>query len=252
MRHALLVGSALAVLIASQAGAAERAVRAPVYKAPPATAMATYDWSGFYVGVYGATGHGSSGFYAASSGFDEGEFDVTGWLAGGQIGFNWQVGAVVLGVEADGGFADVHGDRVSGAFPTDRIGTSIDRIGTVAARLGYADGNALFYAKAGAAWAHNEQAFSNIAARVTYTTVDDTRWGWMVGAGVEYGIAPNWSLKLEYNYMDFGTAHYRDLACPLDFCTDGLFDEDIAQRIHVVKIGVNYRFGGATPVVARY
>ncbi len=68
----------------------------------------------------------------------------------------------------------------------------------------------------------------------------------MAGVGLEYGLASNWSIKVEYNYMDFGGDTYRfNLRDSTDF-----FDLKIDQQVHVVKFGVNYRFGG--PVVARY
>jgi outer membrane immunogenic protein len=71
----------------------------------------------------------------------------------------------------------------------------------------------------------------------------------MVGAGLELGLSQNWSIKGEYNYMDFGTRRYDAIACV--GCLGPTFDEEIAQRLHVVKFGLNYRFGGG-PVVARY
>jgi outer membrane immunogenic protein len=253
MKQALFACLALAALAPCRAGAADMSVRAPVRKAPPARAMAAYDWSGFYAGVHGGGAWASKQFTDVT--FDplnDGSIDDGGWLAGGQIGFNWQVGAVVLGLEADGSVADVGGERMSLAFPDDRITTEVHGLGTVAARLGYAMDNVLVYAKGGAAWVRDEHVFFNTDSDVTIGTIEDTRWGWLAGAGVEYGFSPGWSLKLEYNYMDFGKATYRGVVCAPDECTGGVFDETIAQHIHVVKVGLNYRFGGPSAVVAKY
>jgi opacity protein-like surface antigen len=75
------------------------------------------------------------------------------------------------------------------------------------------------------------------------------RWGWMLGGGIEYAFTGNWSAKIEYNYMHLGRedVHF----CPVILAGD-CFDYSIKQHIHVVKAGINYRFGGPSPVVARY
>lgn len=101
--------------------------------------------------------------------------------------------------------------------------------------------NWLFYAKGGAAWANDEFLYSRAGFA---GGVGETRTGWTVGAGVEVGFAPNWSAKLEYNYMDFGN----------DRASFGPTDAfNIDQQMHVVKAGINYRFGwGGPPVSARY
>jgi outer membrane immunogenic protein len=97
----------------------------------------------------------------------------------------------------------------------------------------------------GADLCNNDFAFNNN---------DDTRTGWMIGAGVEYGAWGNWSWKLEYNFMDFGNNNNRFdhaiASCECSLRHD--FDNDI--NVHVVKFGLNYRFGAApaAPVAARY
>jgi outer membrane immunogenic protein len=77
---------------------------------------------------------------------------------------------------------------------------------------------------------------------------DETRWGWMVGGGIEWGITENWSAKIEYNFMDFREDTFRFLAPGGAFFADARID----QQMHVVKAGINYRFNWGGPVVARY
>jgi outer membrane immunogenic protein len=92
-------------------------------------------------------------------------------------------------------------------------------------------------------------------------TGSKTRWGWMAGIGLEFGIFDNWTAKVEYNYLGFGTKKVR-LAGTAQVFEDGVDpdetvavfrDFDVKQDIQLVKFGVNYRFGwGAAPVAARY
>jgi outer membrane immunogenic protein len=129
----------------------------------------------------------------------------------------------------------------------------VDSLGTVALRLGYAVDRILFYAKGGGAWAHDRFSITDIPSGITYARFDQSRWGWMAGGGVEYGVTSNWSMKVEYNYMDLGTERTNNIVCGPNFgCTGpgGTFNQDVRQRIQVVKGGINYRFGG--PVTARY
>ena len=107
----------------------------------------------------------------------------------------------------------------------------------------------LIYGKGGVAWARDPFAVSTAIPEVQATNA--TRVGWMAGGGIEYALSTNWSVKGEYNYMDFGNKRHTlepTANCPA--CAR--FDYEIDQRIHVVKFGVNYRFGGVAPVTARY
>jgi len=112
---------------------------------------------------------------------------------------------------------------------------------TLTGRAGIAFGPLAGYGKGGVAWAHDRYStnFYTFPASVELT---DTRIGWTAGAGVEYAFAPQWSAKLEYNYMDFGTKS-------VSFAPGT--STDIDQQVHAVKLGVNYKFGGA-PLSARY
>ena len=123
---------------------------------------------------------------------------------------------------------------------------------TSQAEIGFAANNVLFYGKGGVAWTNNDYnhpATSGAGAGnipLNYTG-SDTRTGWLVGAGVEYGFAPNWSAKLEYNYMDFGSKNVT-----LNDPTGRWVAFGINQTVNVIEVGLNYRFNYGGPVVARY
>lgn len=244
----LLAGAGLALGSGQVASAADMPVKAPVFQ------IAAYNWTGWYVGAHGGGGWSFKGWTDVTAApLDEGSHNASGGLAGGQIGYNWQSGPVVIGVEAQASWANLNSSHVSLAFPTDSDRTRVDALGTFAVRLGYAWDRLLFYAKGGGAWAHDKFSITDIPSGITYANFTQTRWGWMVGAGVEHGITGNWSAKLEYNYMDFGSARSDNVVCSPNFgCTGpgGSFNESVVQRIQLLKAGINYRFGG--PLVAKY
>ena len=122
-----------------------------------------------------------------------GNTDPSGFLGGAQIGFNWQTGAFVFGIEGDWSWTNADGSIASPVALT----TEHNWYGTATARVGYAVDNWLWYVKGGAAWLDADYTIGGV-------TFSDTRTGWTVGTGIEWALGPNWSAKLEYNYMDFG------------------------------------------------
>jgi outer membrane immunogenic protein len=168
-----------------------------------------------------------------------------GFLGGGQVGFNYQTGMFVLGVEGDFSWADIKGGSTIGPVIGAPLGanfdTTVDFTSTLTGRLGLAFDRWLVYGKGGVAWAHDKYS-TNFYTFPGTVGIDETRIGWTVGAGVEYAFAPNWSGKIEYNYMDFGTRNVSFAP----FTTT-----EIDQQIHAVKFGINYKFGGG-PLMARY
>jgi outer membrane immunogenic protein len=258
MRNAIsIVTAAVALGFASNASAADLPARMPV-KAPAPVVATIYNWSGFYIGghVGGVWGDKHWTDTSVAPPASTGSHDVSGMIAGGQIGINWQSGNWVYGIEAQASWSNADGRHTFGnGFYT----TEVKWLGTIAGRLGYAHDRWLWYVKGGAAFAHDEHAFGPTFA-VNFGGVavnagqvlfegDKTRWGWMVGAGLEYGLTPNWSAKLEYNYMDFGDKNVTFASIPP--LPPASVTASIDQQLHVVKFGINYRFG-AQPVVARY
>ena len=241
MRRVVL-GLAGATMLSGAAMAAD--ISRPVYKAPPAGALpVAYDWTGFYVG--GHVGYG----WAEKDWRDAFGLNVSnkadGFLGGGQVGFNYQTGMFVFGVEGDFSWADIKGGSnigpVIGAPLGATFNTDVDFTATLTGRLGLAFDRWLVYGKGGVAWAHDKYD-TNFYTFPGTASLSETRIGWTVGAGVEYAFAPNWSTKLEYNYMDFGTRN-------VSFAP--FTSTAIDQQIHAVKFGINYKFGGG-PLLARY
>ncbi len=189
-------------------------------------------------------------------GLAQGGHSGSSWLAGGQAGFNYQVGRFVWGIEADFSATDIKGSNLDAAFPLQEfLHSRTDFIGTVAPRVGVAWDRVLLYAKGGVAWAHDDYWLTltpnQLLAGQTFATGDATRVGWMVGVGIEYAFAQNWSVKAEYNYMDFGTKRIFVASTGIE-PTQPNFEEDIGRTIQVVKVGLNYKFDWSGPLVAKY
>src|ERR1700756_398085 len=158
MKKMLLVTASLVALgAAAPAVAADLAAR-PYTKAPPMV-QAAYDWSGFYVGLNGGGGTSHKCWDVAGS--SEGCHDATGGTVGGQVGYRWQTGPVVFGVEAQGNWADFTGDNVSQLIPLDRNRTKIHAFAPFTGQVGYAWNNALLYVKGGAAVTDNKYSINN-------------------------------------------------------------------------------------------
>jgi outer membrane immunogenic protein len=252
MKKLLLGTVGLIALGVAPALAADLPAR--TYTKAPAYVAAVYDWSGFYIGANG--GYGSSrkcwdfaGFVTARNAvnLNEGCHDATGGVAGGQIGYNWQVASWVFGIEAQGDWADLTGTNVSLQFPAFTNRTKIDALGFFTGRVGYAWNNALLYVKGGAAVASDKYNYYPTVTGITTASASETRWGAVVGAGFEYGFTPNWSFAVEYDHAFLGA---RDLT----FSPAGVPATQVVQRIKqdvdLVTARINYRWGG--PVVAKY
>jgi outer membrane immunogenic protein len=224
-----------AVMLASASAAADAAdaVRgpAPAYAQP---IPLFYNWTGFYGG-----GH-------LGAGWSDGDGGGSGFLGGAQAGYNYQINQWVMGVEGQFSWTSIK-DSVNatfvfpGAIATAHADVSLDWVSTLASRFGYAFDRWLVYGKVGGAWAH---ASANLSSSVIMPgiggvgiggTINQTVSGWMLGIGTEYALRDNWTAKIEYNMMDFGNG--------------GPFADN---TFHVVKGGINYRFGGPGGIFANY
>ena len=233
----LLLSSAALFAMVSVASAADLAAR-HYTKAPAPIASPLYNWTGFYAGVHGGYGWsdeitiGITGFATVTGSTS----DLKGGFGGGQIGYNWQLApSWIWGIEADAAGAGIRVGLDDGAGTT--VESKIRSFGSVTGRLGYAVNNALFYAKGGWGWADNRVS----ATFGPGSSFSDSQFhsGWTVGGGLEYGFAPAWSAKVEYQYYDFGHETY----------FNGL---ELGAKIHTIKGGINYHFNWGAPVVARY
>jgi len=249
----------------------------PTYKAP-VMAPVVYNWSGFYIGGHVGYGWGDArvtpvfgtAFTAAQAATltanGSPTLEADGFLGGFQAGFNVQSGAMVFGIEADFSFSGIKGSRNSGLIIFPLALALIDRsfseeeklkwVSTVRGRLGFtATPDLLLYVTGGVAFGEREYRqfiisdpavnFNNLRASVT-----DTKVGWTAGAGLEYALSRNWSVKGEYLYVDLGTV-------------SGFADSDTAPgfgvtlnsssrlTLHTARFGINYKFDWG-PVVAKY
>lgn len=195
---------------------------APLYKAPPAVAT-TYNWSGFYLGANGGGAWGDSHWQGAA------RTDLSGGLAGGTAGYNYQTGPVVLGVEGDIDWSGLSGSTSSAACPGGSCGTSETWLSTVRGRAGYAFDRFLPYVTGGL-------AVGDIRANAPGVPGGSaTNAGWTLGGGVEFALPGNWSAKAEYLHVDLGSFN----------CGTGCGiapNENVSLRENVFRAGVNYHF----------
>jgi outer membrane immunogenic protein len=245
MKKFLLVTSCLFALgAAAPATAADLAAR-PYTKAPPMVA-AVYDWTGFYIGANGGWGSSRNSWDSVppNAAFGpEGAHDATGGTVGGQIGYRWQAGTFVFGLEAQGNWADFSGSNASQLFAGQVNHTNVDAFGLFTGQVGYAVNNVLLYVKGGAAVTAN--SYRSTLGGIVAVTGDDTRWGGTIGAGLEYAFAPNWSVGVEYDHLFMQDKTYTFTA------PGGLFGTDrIRQDVDLVTARLNYRFGG--PSISKY
>jgi outer membrane immunogenic protein len=200
-----------------------------VRKAPAPAVVAAYNWSGFYLG--GHVGYAWSS-EDVSLNVDGDVFgtapDPDGFLGGVQAGYNWQFDRWVVGVEGDWSWSGADGRAFGDALPID---VEQKWYALLTGRVGYAWDNWLWYVKGGAAWVDTDYKVVG-----TGLSAGETRSGWTIGGGVEWGFAQQWSAKLEYNYLDFGNEHYAGV---VNVDPASL---DIDTQVHLVKLGVNYRF----------
>ncbi|HEU5018119.1 MAG TPA: outer membrane protein [Pseudolabrys sp.] len=210
-----LAALAVGVFIGSQAYAADLPVKAPPMAPVVAPAMT---WTGFYIGP-------NIGFGWADVGLS-GSSHLDGVVGGGQLGYNWQAGSFVFGIEGDiQGSGENRSDTVGGVTFDQRI----PFIATARGRVGYVAGPVLIYFTGGGAWQNYHLTVSVPGASVSD---DDTKFGWTIGGGVEWMFAQNWSAKVEYLRIDTGDT------------TVSLLGTDYTSRLrnNIIRVGLNYHF----------
>jgi outer membrane immunogenic protein len=258
------------------ASAADLAVKARA----PAIAPEVFSWTGFYVGanagydwgradISGTQGSPVPPFFAvdnaAVSAASSPSLKPSGFTGGGQVGYNWQTGSTVLGVEADIEAFRLRASTVgtfqfpstlpgggggAPAFFTSASSVSTDWLFTGRGRLGWANTNWLLYATGGVAVtnASVNQTIALLAPFVWNVATSSTRVGWTVGAGFEYAFNRNWSVKGEYLYLDFGNLNGVGVLTPPS--AGFTYTNSTHLTANIARVGVNYHFNG--PVVAKY
>lgn len=225
-----------------------------------ALAGETYNWSGLYVGAHGGYGWADTDYPGAPP-YPAGppRPDLEGGIFGGQVGYNYQLHQVVIGVEADYSFTSMQQMVRDGNYLTQNH--EITGLGSVRGRLGYAFGHILPYATVG--WGYGQASFNQTCpdpAAVPFghcnaangfspynITKDETETGWVYGGGVEMLIAKTWSIRAEYLRYDFDEQGYN-----LGLTPSGkdLGTKTLEHDVDVVRLGVNYKFGGREERVA--
>jgi outer membrane immunogenic protein len=248
-----LTGSALAADLPNTKGP-------PVFAPPPPV----FTWTGAYVGAQAGYewGRTSGALFTDPGVFLAGlsSYDGSGVVGGVHIGYNYQINQFVLGVEGDVEGSSYSGSA-TGTLPFTSYTTRIPVQGSIRGRVGIAWDRVLFYATGGAEIADIENTYASPARGggpavlfvpiipAGYDSFSSGHVGWTVGGGVEYAIDPNWSVRAEYRYTDFGTFNeYLVHTYPGDYVHLNVYDNK-------VEVGASYKFDLApppTPVVAKY
>lgn len=263
MNTKYLLGASAAILIAfsTSSYAADVVGNEPPV---PEASIPVFSWTGGYIGLNAGGGFGT--FDHPFSVVDPtttpatqllgGSLDITagGFIGGVQAGYNWQSGQVVYGVEADFQGSTVKAEDkldlnvggVGGVDLSGKAGTKVDWFGTVRARIGYAASDRfMVYGTGGLAYGHVKSYINGdiTSGGALVGSIDEskskTKAGWTIGAGAEYAITNNWTLKSEYLYTDLGktTLYQGDI---FGAGVDASLKNDVA--FHTVRIGVNYKF----------
>jgi outer membrane immunogenic protein len=228
----LAAGTVACVCTVQAADLPMRPAPAPV--APVAYAPPVYNWSGFYVGGHIGGGFENSSWTDPFTGSND-TFNNSGFLGGAQIGVNTQFNWLVLGLEGDFSWTSaIKGTGTDSAG--DSITTSPQWTSTVTGRIGAAFDRLLVYGKGGVAFAEDKSTLTDLTGASSTDTM--TRVGWTAGAGLEYALTDNWSVRAEYDYLGFGSKQ-------LNFSTPalGTVSTNADLNVQEVKAGFDYKFG---------
>jgi outer membrane immunogenic protein len=219
MKRIVVAGAGLLALAC--AGGPGVAADIPRYQAPPPVYSPGYYWTGFYLGINGGGGWGTSQWDGV------GQFDVSGGLIGGTVGYNWQVNQIVLGAEGDIDWSGIEGTTT--VLCPAGCETRNKWLVTARGRLGYAFDRFLPYITAGLA------AGDITATRPGLPAGSNSNAGWTAGVGLEVGVVSNVSVKAEYLYLDLGDFNC-GLNCGLAPTGNVSFDTNLFRG------GLNVRF----------
>jgi outer membrane immunogenic protein len=265
------IAAFLAVGSLEEAFAADLA-RAPAAAAPvptPVPVVPVYNWTGFYIGFNAGGSIGSDSNSNAISVFptvvinnpvvsSDGRRALPGGIAGGQIGYNWQLGpSWVFGVEGDWQWSGQRNtsNLIGQDFGPPMITASysdeekINSIATARARFGWARDSFLWYVTGGGAWAgmKDDYTLTSSVPPVTFPSptginFSTTKSGWTIGGGVETHLGGNWTAKVEYLFVDLGSVANTFTAPLTTVGTSVVFNSSHSVQDHIIRIGVNYKF----------
>jgi outer membrane immunogenic protein len=268
----LLVGMAVAAsALATAASAADMPVPAAPAYTPPAYRPVIYDWTGVYGGIHVGggvledvvTNTTTTALLNAGTQTKLSPFAVVG---GGQAGFNIEFAPFVIGAEGTFAWSDISGTQVTPSLQPTVSANSTSAAhwyATATGKVGFAANDFLFYAKGGAAWMNAHYTQSTAGGSVqSAQAITDTRSGFTVGGGIEFGMTENLSAKLEYDFLDFGTKTYNfnnlgftPAGAPIGTALTpiGAAPMSIKSVTQMITVGLNYRFNwsGGGPIATR-
>ena len=201
---------------------------APIAYAPP-----VFNWTGIYFGGHVGGGYAGSSWSDPLMAAGSDSFSSWGFLGGAQVGGNIQFNRLVLGVEGDFSWTSIKNKGTDSVG--DALNTSVPWTSTVTGRVGAAFDRLLLYGKGGVAFAEDNSSITNLAGSSSSTNL--MRTGWTVGTGLEYALDRNWSAKIEYDYLGFGSK-------ALDFGAPLAVTSSSTLNVQEIKAGINFRFGG--------
>jgi len=274
MKKLFLVSAALAALIAAPALAADLAVKARPYPPP----VPVWSWSGFYIGINGGYSVGTDDFTqtlflapgTTAASFTNNTIAPKGGLFGGQIGFNWQTGPVVWGVEADAQWARqtatacgslvCFNETFAGApglvlTQATTVYQKLKWFSTARGRIGWANDGALIYITAGGAWAGIDETDTIFLSTppTQVASFSRTASGVAYGAGIEMRLWAGWTAKVEYLHLDLSGATNTFALLPPVFLAGSTLTTTTGRiRDDIFRVGLNYKFGWGGPVYAAY
>jgi outer membrane immunogenic protein len=211
----------------------------------PGPSAGPWSWTGLYVGVNYGGGAGQAS--QSDNLFDRGTYNVGGAIAGGTVGYNWQRGSLVYGLEGDMDYSSIKGGTSGmlnvttppcGAFSSlGNCDTKLRWLGTARARVGVGWDRLLPYVTGGVAVGSLRSSEGDLQSLLTGSG-SVTRAGWTAGAGIEARIDNRWSTKLEYLYVDLGSG----TVFTEPSGGGATVSENVTFRTHIVRGGLNYRF----------
>jgi outer membrane immunogenic protein len=238
MKKMLLTATALTAVVSGTAMAADMRPppAAPVYtKAPPM--MPVFTWTGCYVGGNVGGLFAKKDWSITGTGVAQSSVNINSWLAGAQVGCNYQTGPVVFGIQGDYDWTNANVSATDATFiPAGSVSdqTNMKSLASVTGRIGYAWDRFLIYGKGGGAWVKDN--YSETGAGFA-STASETRTGWTAGVGGEYAFTDFLTGFVEYDFYGFGT---KSDAFAGTLATNVV---DIKQNVSIVKGGINFKFG---------
>jgi outer membrane immunogenic protein len=215
---------AAALLVAPFAAAEAADMRVPVYKGVPRSVISYYNWTGLYAGMNVGYGTGTSEWESLAL-----DVKPKGMTYGVTLGYNWQVGSMVFGIEGDYNLSDMKASATCAVvFACETENTWF---ATFRGRLGYAFDRFMPYLTGGGAYGNIKTSINTVPP----LSSDESKFGYTFGAGLEYAFLGNWTGKVEYLYLNLGS-HDNGFTAPIA--------NNVDFSANIVRVGLNYKFGG--------